>query len=283
MYEFRGIDFGPTEVTVEAETLRGALDQMGQLYNLHKDAVFLAAHVEFFYDEEAEVVPRARDDDEGFMYRGFECLKTGCNITFKETEEEGGIFPGRYRAYRNGDDNPKLYDPRHSPKEILKKVSPETPYIKHFRVDVGGSQSSQKQGSGHSAGRQQAPPRGEVPDEDDSVRRDPTTSASKQKERRQNGSSEAHYDSQDPPEAQKGTEHGHLDHDSALALWNAAKLAGGYDRQAFSDMLLEEFGVKDGPQYLHVDDFERAWRFACDKEAWEEQRETFEPDDELPF
>ena len=150
MYEFQGIHFGPTEVTVEADSLRGALDQMGQLYNLHKDALFLEAHVEFFYDTEAEVVPRSQDDEEGFQYRGFECLKTGCNITFKETEEDSGIYPGRYRAYRNGDDNPKLYDPQRGPEKILGKVSTDTPFVQRFQVDVG-----------QSGNRQAAPPRGE--------------------------------------------------------------------------------------------------------------------------
>jgi len=150
MYKFQGIRFGPTEVTVEADSLRGALDQMGQLYNLHKDALFLEAHVEFFYDTQAEVVPRSQDDEEGFQYRGFECLRTGCNITFKETEEDSGIYPGRYRAYRNGDDKPKLYDPQRSPEEILGKVSTDTPFVQRFQVDVG-----------QSGNRQAAPPRGE--------------------------------------------------------------------------------------------------------------------------
>jgi len=149
MYEFQGIHFGLTEVTVEADSLRGALDQMGQLYNLHKDALFLEAHVEFFYDTQPEVVPRSRDDEEGFQYRGFECLRTGCNITFKETEEDSGIYPGRYRAYRNGDDNPKLYDPQRGPEEILGKVSTDTPFVQRFQVDVG-----------QSGNRQSAPPRG---------------------------------------------------------------------------------------------------------------------------
>jgi hypothetical protein len=137
-------------VTVEADSLRGALDQMGRLYNLHKDALFLEAHVEFFYDTQPEVVPRSQDDDEGFQYRGFECLRTSCNITFKETEEDSGIYPGRYRAYRNGDDNPKLYDPQHGPEEILGKVSTDTPFVQRFQVDVG-----------QSGNRQAAPPRGE--------------------------------------------------------------------------------------------------------------------------
>lgn len=143
MYEFQGIDFGPTEVTVEDDTLRGALDQMGQLYNLHKDALFLAHHVRFFYDEDPEVVPRSRDDAEGYQYRGFECLRTGCNITFKEKEEKDGIFPGRYCAYVNGDDNPKLYDPARSPDEILEKVAPDTPFIRKFGVNLGEDRSSE--------------------------------------------------------------------------------------------------------------------------------------------
>lgn len=136
MYEFQGIRFGPTEVTVEADSLRGALDQMGQLYNLHKDALFLEAHVEFFYDTEPMVVPSSRDDREGYKYRGFECLETGCNITFKE-DEQGGMWPGRYAAYVNGDDRPKLYDPNRSPEEILETVAPSTLFVKKYRVNLG--------------------------------------------------------------------------------------------------------------------------------------------------
>ncbi|WP_103021488.1 hypothetical protein [Salinibacter altiplanensis] len=162
MYEFQGIDFGPTEVTVEADTLRGALDQMGQLYNLHKDALFLEAHVKFFYDTQAEVVPRSRDDDEGFQYRGFECLRTGCNITFKETEEDSGIYPGRYRAYRNGEDNPKLYDPQRSHEDILGKVSPQPPHVQRFGVDVGqnGNRQNGNRQNGSGRGESAANPSG---------------------------------------------------------------------------------------------------------------------------
>jgi hypothetical protein len=156
MFEFEGIAFGPTEVTVEAETLAGALDEMGTLYNLHKDALFLRAHVRHFHDADPEIAVRAHEDDSGYKYRGFECLQTGCNLTFKENED--GIYPGRYCAYRNGGDNPKLYDPEHDHDELLSGVSPNTPFIRRFDVDVGGGGGSPPR-AGQRPNRQK--PRGE--------------------------------------------------------------------------------------------------------------------------
>jgi len=185
MYEFQGIDFGPTDVTVEDETLRGALDRIGQLYNLHKDALFLEAHVEFFHDVEPEVVPRSRDDNEGYQYRGFECLRTGCNVTFKEKEEEDGIFPGRFAAYRNGDDNPKLYDPKYDADEILGMVDTDTPFVRRFGVDIAsnGQHGRQSPSRGQSG---QGPTSGANPSGDE------RGSSTRQTGSRQNGGRQKH-------------------------------------------------------------------------------------------
>lgn len=166
MFEFEGIAFGPTTVTVEAETLQGALEQMGTIYRLHKDALFLAAHVEHFYDVEADVVPKSSEDQQGYTYRGFECLVTGCNITFIETED-GGIYPGRYRAYKNGSSRPKLYDPQRGPDEILSALDPSIGFVRQFGADVnsaggrsggrtsGGSQRTEQPGGGGKNGQQE--------------------------------------------------------------------------------------------------------------------------------
>jgi len=137
MYHFHGIDFGPTSVDIKADGLREAMDKMGHLYSLHKDALFLEAHERRCYDLARQVVPMHRVDTEGYVYRGLQCLRTGCNITFKEKNEHDGIFPGRFRAYINGDDRPRLYDPRYDPEEILSKVGPETSYVREFGVDIG--------------------------------------------------------------------------------------------------------------------------------------------------
>jgi len=153
MYHSHGIQVGPNTTSIEADGLREAWDEMGHLYSLHKDALFLEAHVRFFYDVEPEVVPKSRDDAEGYQYRGFECLRTGCNITFKETDAEGGLWPGRFCAYINGDDKPKLYDPKYDPEEILSKLGPDTAYVRQFGANIG-------EATGTAAQAQQGPPPG---------------------------------------------------------------------------------------------------------------------------
>jgi hypothetical protein len=286
MYEFQDIHFGPTEVTVEADSLRGALDQMGQLYNLHKDALFLEAHVEFFYDTQPEVVPRSQDDEEGFQYRGFECLRTGCNITFKETEEDSGIYPGRYRAYRNGDDNPKLYDPQRGPEKILGKVSTDTPFVQRFQVDVG-----------QSGNRQAAPPRGDqVTSSGSAANLSGTREASST---RQNGhESERLYDqsSRSEPtkeqaadalvaEAQKHPEdtlvfkcqvNGTMLDEKLKGLAEYCGRDHGYVARVLDTLQLQSLGQ------VAVGQVQTVAQMLLDEEMLR-QNEEFEPDDQLPF
>jgi len=108
---------------------------------------------------------------------------------------------------------------------------------------------------------------------------DPELSGSQQRRKQE---SKPDYHPAHPPEPTAGTEHGQIDEETALTLWNAAKASGGYDRDTFREMLSEAFGVEN-PKLLHVDDWKRAWKYACDQEAWENEEEVFEPDDELPF
>jgi len=296
MYEFQGIDFGPTEVTVEDDTLRGALDQMGQLYNLHKDALFLEAHVQFFHDVEPEVVPRSRDDNEGYQYRGFECLRTGCNVTFKEKEEKDGIFPGRFAAYRNGDDNPKLYDPKYDPQEILEMVDTDTPFIRRFGVDIGHDGQH----------RRQSPSRGQTANGSESASNPsgaPEASSTRQNGGRQKHESEKVYDqssqetsNQQGPSAQQAATallgkieaepDGQLAGDTSVngtdladKLMGLAEYAGrdkGYVRR-----LVDALGVTSLSE-VAVGQAQDAVAMILDEETLR-QNENFEPDDQLPF
>jgi len=67
----------------------------------------------------------------------------------------------------------------------------------------------------------------------------------------------------------------------AVLLWNAASKKGGHSEQSFKTMITEEFGVET-PTKLSSDDWEDAWRKA-DRDIYEAEQDTFEPDDSLPF
>lgn len=145
-------------------------------------------------------------------------------------------------------------------------------YSERFQSRNGG-QRCPSESEPSSRADQQPPPHGETPDGDDSARGD---------EDLKDMPPGYPYVPDSPPEPVAGTEHGQIDEDTALKLWNAAKIGGGYSRTKFTSMLSQAFGV-DNPKFVHVDDWERAWRYACDPETWEEEEEAFSPDDELPF
>lgn len=158
MYEVQDVPFGSITVDVEAQNFRDLLDQVDMLINLGEDAEMIEDHVRFFYDDvEPRVVPRVSDDDQNNMYRGFRCLNTGVNITFKE-DQNGNIYPGRYAAYENGQDNPKLYDPANDMETILSSVSRDVDYIRRHGIRLPGSGNSQGGGQPQQGQSQQGQP-----------------------------------------------------------------------------------------------------------------------------
>lgn len=151
MYEVTNIPFGNIEVDVEAETFLDMMVEVDMVKNLGQDAELVADHVRFFHDEEPRVRPRFSDDDDGNTYYGFICENTGVNITFK-IDQDGGIYPGRYAAYENGNSNSKLYDPRLSTEEILSQVDENTDFVQKHGVRVSGAGGG---GQGNPRGQQQ--------------------------------------------------------------------------------------------------------------------------------
>jgi hypothetical protein len=151
MYEVTNIPFGNIEVDVEAETFLDMMVEVDMVKNLGQDAELVEDHVRFFHDEEPRVRPRFSDDDDGNTYYGFICENTGVNITFK-IDQDGGIYPGRYAAYENGNSNSKLYDPRLSTEEILSQVDENTDFIRKHGVRLSGAGGG---GQGNPRGQQQ--------------------------------------------------------------------------------------------------------------------------------
>lgn len=151
MYEVNNIPFGNVAVDVEAQNFLDMMYEVDRVKNLGKDAKLVADYVRFFYDEEPEVRPRFSDDEDNNTYYGFICENTGVNITFK-IDQNGEIYPGRYAALENGNNSPKLYDPRMGYDEILNAVDENTDFIRRHgvRLPQGGQQPQQqpRQGGG---------------------------------------------------------------------------------------------------------------------------------------
>jgi hypothetical protein len=93
------------------------------------------------------------------------------------------------------------------------------------------------------------------------------------------GSGGMKFDPHAPPTPKASS--GQIAEEDARLLWAAASKKGEHSQESFLDMLLQEFGVEK-PQKLAVEDWEDAWRKA-DRDVWEDEQDTFEPDDEMPF
>lgn len=145
MYEVTNIPFGNVTVDIEAETFLDMMVEIDMVKNLGQDAELVADHVRYFHDEEPSVRPRFSDDDDGNTYYGFICENTGVNITFK-IDQNGGIYPGRYSAYENGQNSPKLYDPRLGYDEILSQVDADTDFVRKHGVRLPNGNQSGGQG-----------------------------------------------------------------------------------------------------------------------------------------
>lgn len=86
------------------------------------------------------------------------------------------------------------------------------------------------------------------------------------------------YDPHDPPSIERDGPF--IPKQDALRAWNVAK-AHDHSETSFKNMLQEEFGVET-PTDLRPQDWDRFWGL-LDRDLWENQRETFEPDSDLPF